>query len=149
MLSLDSGKDANAWRWREKHPRTHTHSQKKIGDYTTTWNWRPDGWKMGSFILRSFFQAFYFCLWQTNKQNSLTMGNRERGGASLLQASSPFIVPSSIPHQQPAGSGTKSHPPNVCCSAWTRQLSGPPALCCCLLSKIELISSLPTEEPPH
>lgn len=55
-----------------------TLKKKRTGDYTTTWNWRPDGWRMGSFILRSFFQAFYFCLRQTNKQNSPTMERHER-----------------------------------------------------------------------
>lgn len=63
----------------------HKKKNKKIGDYTTTWNWRPEGWKRGSFILRSFFQAFYFCVWQTRKQNILTIltfaARPEHGGS--------------------------------------------------------------------
>lgn len=85
--------------------------EKRIGDCTTAWKRRPVGWKTGCFILRSFSSVLSIsvCGKQINKTGRPWKVTSELK-PHFFRHPIHFIVTSSIPHQQPAVSPTKSHP---------------------------------------
>lgn len=98
--------------------------------------WVKDGLLYSQVI---FFRAFYFCLWQTNKQNRPTVESHERAEASLLQASNSFysyILHSTstaccISNKKPSRLTFAAHSltsPLGCCLPSTCELPLPPCL---------------------